>query len=306
MNCRTCAGLGRVRLSRAPFVAHRGTGPETVSRTSQPRATAPATRGADALQAYFDGFVASKSGRTRDVAAGATFCQSSTIRVDLTPKLEISSRACVRVAGLARSTGASKVMVCERDACAALGRAAATSAQRQRARGAIRDMSGGGRVLAYNRSAGPKVAVPCARAYPDRLAFGAHARRPCPGRHRREPRGGRAQRAPAPAGRRAAAGVPRRARARRRRLHPAVRALEHVARVGLEDDPLARAEPAHVDRAGEVLGHLAQPEVLVAIGVEVDLALRVAQRAEVALEVLGVRRLADEEAHDERRVDELA
>src|SRR3954468_9719170 len=65
------------------------------------------------------------------------------MRVDLTPKLEISSRACVRVAGLARSTGASKVMVCECDACAALGRAAATSAQRQRARGAIRDMSGG-------------------------------------------------------------------------------------------------------------------------------------------------------------------
>jgi hypothetical protein len=38
-------GFGRVTLSFAPFVAHRGTGPETVSRTFQPRATAPSTCG---------------------------------------------------------------------------------------------------------------------------------------------------------------------------------------------------------------------------------------------------------------------
>src|SRR5215217_8044174 len=136
-------GFGRVRLSFAPFVAHRGTGPETVSSTFHPRAIAPSTCGSYALQSYFVGSVASKSGLTRDVAAGATFCHSITMRVDLTPKLEISSNADVRVVGFARSTGASKVMVCEREACAPAGRMAATSAQVARMAGAILLMSGG-------------------------------------------------------------------------------------------------------------------------------------------------------------------
>src|SRR4051794_4649175 len=64
-------------------------------------------------------------------------------------------------------------------------------------------------------------------------------------------------------------------------LHPAVRALVHVARVGLEDDPLAGAEAAHVDARAQILGQLAQPVVLVALRLEVDLALGVTQGAEV-------------------------
>src|SRR5690242_936178 len=110
MNFWNSLGFGRVRLSRAPFVAHRGTGPETVSRTFHPRSTAPRTCGSYALQLYASGFDASKVGFTREDGSGATFCQSITMRIDRTPKLEISSKADVRVAGLARSTGASNVM----------------------------------------------------------------------------------------------------------------------------------------------------------------------------------------------------
>src|SRR3954451_8482006 len=147
MNAWNSFGLGSVSLSRAPFDAHFGTGPETVSRTLHPRATAPSTWASYALQSYFVGSVASKSGLTRDDAAGATFCHSITMRTDLTPKVEISSNACVRVSGFARSTGASNVMVCEWEACAAAGRAAAMSAQSASMNGAIRLMSGGRRGL---------------------------------------------------------------------------------------------------------------------------------------------------------------
>src|SRR4051794_8225858 len=81
------------------------------------------------------------------------------MRMDLTPKLEISSNACARVAGFARSTGASKVMDCEWEACAAAGRAAAMSAQSARMDGAIRLMGGGAEGCRYNRWAAAKVAV---------------------------------------------------------------------------------------------------------------------------------------------------
>jgi hypothetical protein len=85
----------------------------------------------------------------RDVAAGATFCQSITMRSDFTPKLEISSKACVRVAGLARSTGASNVIDWSAEARASPGSAAtAMSAQSARMSGAIRDMNGAGEVVA--------------------------------------------------------------------------------------------------------------------------------------------------------------
>src|SRR4051794_33226455 len=69
------------------------------------------------------------------------------MRVDLTPKLEISSNAWVRVSGFARSTGASNVIDCECEACAAAGRTAATSAQSARMDGAILLMSGWRRAL---------------------------------------------------------------------------------------------------------------------------------------------------------------
>src|ERR671929_1463120 len=102
MNFWNSLGLGRVRLSRAPFVAHRGTGPETVRSTFHPRCTAPRTSGSYTLQLYASGFVASNDGFTRSDAAGATLCQSSTIRIERTPKLWISSKADARVAALPR------------------------------------------------------------------------------------------------------------------------------------------------------------------------------------------------------------
>src|SRR5919202_744958 len=99
----------------------------------------------------------------RDEAAGATSCQSMTIRTDFTPKLAISSNADARVAGSARSTGASNVIdwVCE--AAATPGRATASTAQSATDRAAIRDMAGcvGGRD--YNRSVAAKVAAASAR-----------------------------------------------------------------------------------------------------------------------------------------------
>src|SRR5690242_9591382 len=101
------------------------------------------------------------------------------MRIDRTPKLEISSKADVRVAGLARSTGASNVMDWLLAACAALGRAAATSAQRVRASGAIRDMSGGGGVVRTTDRRRPRLRCR-ARRYPDGLGFGAMPVAPAP------------------------------------------------------------------------------------------------------------------------------
>ncbi len=45
MNMRNSLGLGRVMLSRAPLVAQRGTGPDAVTCTVQPRALASSSTG---------------------------------------------------------------------------------------------------------------------------------------------------------------------------------------------------------------------------------------------------------------------
>jgi hypothetical protein len=65
---------GYVTVSRAPLVPHRGTGPETVSWTFQPRALAPSSTGSYFDQSYAAGSVASNFGFTRERAAGATSC----------------------------------------------------------------------------------------------------------------------------------------------------------------------------------------------------------------------------------------
>src|SRR5206468_11977539 len=75
---------------------------------------------------------------------------------------------------------------------------------------------------------------------------------------------------------------------------------------GLGDDPLSGAKAPDVDALTEIVGDLTQPVMLVALRLEVDLALGVTQRVEVALEVLAVGVLADQRPHDERGVDELA
>src|SRR4051794_8914875 len=89
-------------------------------------------------------------------------------------------------------------------------------------------------------------------------------------------------------------------------LHPTVRALEHLPGVGLEDDPLPGAEAPDIDALAEIFGDLAQPVMLVALRLEVDLALGAPQRGEVALQVLAVGVLAHQRPHDERGVDQLA
>src|SRR4051794_39105183 len=55
--------------------------------------------------------------------------------------------------------------------------------------------------------------------------------------------------------------------------HPAVGVLEHFARIRLEYDPLTWAESARVGDGAQILGHLAQPVVLVALGLQIDIAL---------------------------------
>src|SRR5712691_2083377 len=57
-------------------------------------------------------------------------------------------------------------------------------------------------------------------------------------------------------------------------LHPAVGLLVHLAGIGLEDDPLAWAESAHVDQRLELVGHLAQVVVGELLMFDVDVALR--------------------------------
>src|SRR5260370_14936039 len=68
-------------------------------------------------------------------------------------------------------------------------------------------------------------------------------------------------------------------------LHPAVSLLVDLAGVRLEDDPLAWAEGAHVDQRLELVGHLAQVVVGELLVLDVDVALRALQCAEVFLHV---------------------
>src|SRR5690349_15917352 len=88
--------------------------------------------------------------------------------------------------------------------------------------------------------------------------------------------------------------------------HPAVGLLEHLARVRLGHDPLTGAEPPHIHDALDVVRHLAQPVMLVPLGLEVDVPLRVPQPGEVLLHVRRVGVLAQQEPHHEGRVHELA
>src|SRR5439155_821931 len=78
------------------------------------------------------------------------------------------------------------------------------------------------------------------------------------------------------------------------RLHPAMGALVHLARVLLEDDALARAEGRQVNHRVVLLRDLAQEEVPVLLQLKVDVALGTSQGVEVALHVFRVRLVAEE------------
>src|SRR5215212_8136430 len=99
MNLRNSSGLGRVTWSRAPLVAQRGTGPDAVTCTFQPRRCASSSTGWYLDQSYTDGSLMSTLGLTRDVASGATSLQYRTIRSERAPRLSISLKAASRLAG---------------------------------------------------------------------------------------------------------------------------------------------------------------------------------------------------------------
>src|SRR5262245_18762876 len=82
--------------------------------------------------------------------------------------------------------------------------------------------------------------------------------------------------------------------------------LEHLARVGLEHDALARTPAPRVDLGVEARGELLAVVVGVELGAQVDVALRAAQRAEVLLHVLRVRIAGEHRGHHEGGVDHLA
>jgi len=87
------------------------------------------------------------------------------------------------------------------------------------------------------------------------------------------------------------------------RFHPSARALERLARVGLEHDALARAEPTDIDQRVIALGQLSQKVMLVSFRFEVDGMLRPAQRFEITLDILQVGSLRNYVADHEGRVD---
>src|SRR4051795_2407977 len=70
--------------------------------------------------------------------------------------------------------------------------------------------------------------------------------------------------------------------------HPALGAVEHLARVGLRHDPLPWPEAPHVHQCQQVRGHFPGPVPGVALELQVDLLLRAQERPEVALDVVDV------------------
>ena len=87
---------------------------------------------------------------------------------------------------------------------------------------------------------------------------------------------------------------------------PALRVVEGFARVGLEHDALARAPAARVHLLEEARREFVAVVVRVALGPQVDVALRAAQRAEILLHVLRVHVARDHGGDHEGGVDDLA
>src|SRR5437660_6271937 len=79
------------------------------------------------------------------------------------------------------------------------------------------------------------------------------------------------------------------------RLHPAMGSLEGVAGVRLEDEPLAWPESSQLAHLMVFHGQLFQKVLLVALGLEVDIPLRPLQGTEIALDVLAVGIVAEQE-----------
>ncbi len=87
---------------------------------------------------------------------------------------------------------------------------------------------------------------------------------------------------------------------------PLARLLEHLARVGLEHQPLAGTPAARVHAIVEPLRKLVLVVVRVKLRPHVDVALRAAQRVEKLAQVFRVRRAGDHRGDHEGVVDDLA
>src|SRR6516164_4743089 len=87
---------------------------------------------------------------------------------------------------------------------------------------------------------------------------------------------------------------------------PLERLLEDLARIRLEDDPLARPPAARVHLRVETLGKLLLVVMRVKLGAKVQVALRPAQGAEILLHVLGIGIAGNHRRHHERGVDDFA
>src|SRR3954468_19454293 len=257
-NIRNSFGLGRVTVSRAPLVAQRGTGPLSVSRTLQPRASAASTTGSYRDQLYAEGSVASNFGFTRDLADGATSRQYMTSRIEWTPNDAMSLNAPSRAAGSSRARGASKLVVWPVDARAEAAGASSATTSTVMSRDRRRMAEGG---LPGRRAAGAVVPLFPTRHLATRCGAVRYLRARCadrrsPRRHRADHARGRGERASAAARPRPAQGLPRRARpglrrpargARRRR--PLERDVCDQARRYRGDRPPSSAPPAPAQRA---------------------------------------------------------
>src|SRR5919106_1138120 len=83
---------------------------------------------------------------------------------------------------------------------------------------------------------------------------------------------------------------------------PAMRLLEHLPRIRLEDQTLSRSKCAYIDHAVILFRQLLQEVMFIAFRLKIDISLRALQRLKVALNVFRVRILVQQKTDHESRV----
>src|SRR5262249_48545185 len=89
-------------------------------------------------------------------------------------------------------------------------------------------------------------------------------------------------------------------------LHPSMGLLEHLPRIGLEDQALPRPESADIDHPMIFLGYLFEKVMLVALGLQVDIAVRALQSPEVAFDVFDIGVRMQQKADHKCRVENFS
>src|SRR5262245_8728187 len=89
-------------------------------------------------------------------------------------------------------------------------------------------------------------------------------------------------------------------------FHPSMGLLKHLARIRLKHQTFSRPEPANIDHPMILLGQLFKEIVLVALRLQVDVALRTLQCPEVAFDVFHIRIRMQQEADHKRRIENLS